>query len=59
VCWRGRGDFRAYGRTDLRRDRRHQATIIDDSAAPDEPVFKQVLERFYDGEPDPATDRLL
>ena len=28
-------------------------------AAPDEPVFAQVLERFYAGEPDPATDERL
>jgi uncharacterized protein (DUF1810 family) len=28
-------------------------------AAPDEPVFGQVLERFFDGAPDAATDRLL
>ena len=28
-------------------------------AAPDERVFTQVLERFYGGAPDPATDRLL
>jgi uncharacterized protein (DUF1810 family) len=28
-------------------------------AAPEEQVFKDVLARFYDGEPDPETDRLL
>jgi uncharacterized protein (DUF1810 family) len=28
-------------------------------AAPDEPVFAAVLDRFYGGVPDPATDRLL
>ena len=28
-------------------------------AAEDEPLFRQVLDRFFDGEPDPATDRLL
>jgi uncharacterized protein (DUF1810 family) len=28
-------------------------------AAPEEDVFGRVLERFYDGEPDPATDRRL
>jgi uncharacterized protein (DUF1810 family) len=28
-------------------------------AAPDEPLFRQVLDRFYDGAPDPATDALL
>ena len=28
-------------------------------AAPDEPLFTAVLERFYGGQPDPATDQLL
>lgn len=28
-------------------------------AAPDEPVFQQVLDQFFDGSPDPATDRRL
>ena len=28
-------------------------------AAPGETAFKQVLSRFFDGEPDPATDELL
>jgi uncharacterized protein (DUF1810 family) len=28
-------------------------------AAPDEPLFRQVLDRFFDGHPDPATDDLL
>ncbi len=28
-------------------------------AAPDEPLFQEVLDRFFDGQPDPATDRLL
>ncbi len=30
-----------------------------DRAAPDEPLFADVLGRFYGGVPDPATDRLL
>ena len=28
-------------------------------ADPDEPVFRQVLDRFFDGEPDAATDALI
>lgn len=28
-------------------------------AAPEEPVFQEVLDRCFDGSPDPATDRLL
>jgi uncharacterized protein (DUF1810 family) len=28
-------------------------------ASPEEPLFRQVLERFFDGRPDPATDDAL
>lgn len=28
-------------------------------ADPDQPVFAEVLERYYQGQPDPATDDLL
>jgi uncharacterized protein (DUF1810 family) len=28
-------------------------------AEPDQPVFREVLDRYFDGLPDPATDRLL
>jgi uncharacterized protein (DUF1810 family) len=28
-------------------------------AAPEEPIFRQVLDLFYDGRPDPETERLL
>jgi uncharacterized protein (DUF1810 family) len=28
-------------------------------AAPDEPLFSQVLSQYFDGRPDPATDRIL
>jgi uncharacterized protein (DUF1810 family) len=28
-------------------------------AAPDEPLFQEVLERYFDAEPDPATDARL
>jgi uncharacterized protein (DUF1810 family) len=28
-------------------------------AAPDEPLFRQVLDRFYEGRPDAATDEIL
>ena len=28
-------------------------------ADPDEPVFAEVLDRYYDGEPDPETERRL
>jgi uncharacterized protein (DUF1810 family) len=28
-------------------------------AAPQEPAFQEVLNRYFDGSPDPTTDRLL
>jgi len=28
-------------------------------AAPDEPVFRQVLDQYFDGEPDPATEQRI
>jgi uncharacterized protein (DUF1810 family) len=37
---------------------RSSATLFH-RAAPEEPVFGHVLGRFFDGAPDPATDRLL
>jgi uncharacterized protein (DUF1810 family) len=37
----------------------HSSTTLFLRAAPDEPVFQQVLDRYFGGAPDPATDRLL
>lgn len=37
----------------------HSSMTLFLRAAPGEPAFKQVLSRFFDGEPDPATDELL
>jgi uncharacterized protein (DUF1810 family) len=37
----------------------HSSMTLFHRAAPDEPVFAQVLERYFGGEPDAATDRLL
>lgn len=37
----------------------HSSMTLFHRAAPDEPLFRQVLDRFFDGQPDPATDRLL
>jgi uncharacterized protein (DUF1810 family) len=37
---------------------RSSATLFH-RAAPEEPLFAQVLDRFYAGEPDPETDRRL
>ncbi|HTW05031.1 MAG TPA: DUF1810 domain-containing protein [Streptosporangiaceae bacterium] len=37
---------------------RSSATLFH-RAAPQEPVFANVLDRFFDGSPDPATDQLI
>ena len=37
---------------------RSSATLFQ-RAAPDDPHFPALLDRFFDGEPDPATDQLL
>jgi uncharacterized protein (DUF1810 family) len=37
----------------------HSSTTLFLRADPDQPVFQQVLDRYFDGEPDAATDRLL
>ncbi len=37
----------------------HSCTTLFLRAALNEPVFQQVLDRYYNGEPDAATDRLL
>jgi uncharacterized protein (DUF1810 family) len=37
---------------------RSSATLFH-RAAPQEPVFENVLDRFFDGSPDPATDQLI
>jgi uncharacterized protein (DUF1810 family) len=37
----------------------HSSMTLFLRADPDEPLFRQVLDRYFDGEPDPATDRRL
>ena len=37
----------------------HSSVTLFHRAAPYEPLFRDVLDRFYDGRPDEATDRLL
>jgi uncharacterized protein (DUF1810 family) len=37
----------------------HSSMTLFGRAAPDEPLFVQVLERFHGGAADPATDALL
>lgn len=46
-----------FGRTDARK--LHSSMTLFLRAAPGEPAFKQVLSRFFEGEPDAATDELL
>ena len=46
-----------FGRIDARK--LHSSVTLFLRAAPGETAFKQVLSRFFDGEPDAATDELL
>lgn len=46
-----------FGRIDARK--LHSSATLFLRAAPGETAFKQVLSRFFDGEPDAATDELL
>jgi uncharacterized protein (DUF1810 family) len=48
---------RIFGALDAQKLRSSMTLFL--RAAPDEPLFAQVLGRFFDGVPDPATDRLL
>jgi uncharacterized protein (DUF1810 family) len=48
---------RIFGGTDAQKLRSSMTLFL--RAAPEEPVFQEVLDRFFDGNPDPATDRLL
>ncbi len=45
------------GRIDARKLRSSMTLFL--RAAPEEPLYRQVLERFYDGVPDAATDAFL
>ncbi|HEV8403620.1 MAG TPA: DUF1810 domain-containing protein [Candidatus Limnocylindrales bacterium] len=53
----GRSAVEIFGSLDALKVRSSMTLFL--RAAPDEPVFRRVLERFYDGEPDDATDALL
>lgn len=48
---------RIFGGIDARK--LHSSMTLFLRAAPDEPVFRAVLAQYFDGLPDPATDRLL
>jgi uncharacterized protein (DUF1810 family) len=49
--------MRLFGGLDAQKLRSSMTLFL--RAAPEEPVFQEVLDRYFDGSPDPATDRLL
>jgi uncharacterized protein (DUF1810 family) len=53
----GRGAVEIFGPLDAMKVRSSMTLFL--RAAPDEPIFARVLDRFYGGRPDDATDTLL
>jgi uncharacterized protein (DUF1810 family) len=53
----GRTAEEIFGETDAMKLRSSVTLFL--RAAPGEPVFAQVLSQYFDGAPDPATDRLI
>lgn len=53
----GRTAVQIFGSIDAQKLRSSVTLFL--RAAPDEPLFQQVLDRFFDGQPDPATGQLL
>lgn len=53
----GLSAVRIFGGIDAQKLRSSMTLFL--RAAPEEPVFQEVLDRYFDGSPDPATDRLL
>ncbi len=53
----GRSAVHIFGGTDARK--LHSSMTLFLRAAPGESVFSDVLDRYFDGLPDPATDQLL
>ncbi|MFF2244887.1 DUF1810 domain-containing protein [Arthrobacter sp. NPDC058130] len=53
----GRSAVQIFGGIDARK--LHSSMSLFDLAAPDETVFRDVLDRYFDGQPDPATGQLL
>jgi uncharacterized protein (DUF1810 family) len=54
---KGRGAEQILGTIDAQKLRSSMTLFM--QAAPDEPLFEQVLDRFFGGQPDPATDDRL
>ena len=57
AAWEGRSAVRIFGGIDARK--LHSSMTLFLRAAPGESVFSDVLDRYFDGLPDPATDQLL
>ena len=53
----GRSAVQIFGSIDAKK--LHSSMTLFRRAAPAEPVFRDVLDRYFDGLPDPATDQLL
>ena len=53
----GLSAVRIFGGIDAQKLRSSMTLFL--RAAPKEPVFQEVLDRYFDGSPDPTTDRLL
>lgn len=57
VAVEGRTAEQIFGGIDARK--LHSSATLFHRAAPGEPVFQQILDKYFDGEPDVATDRIL
>jgi uncharacterized protein (DUF1810 family) len=57
VAVEGRGAEQIFGGIDARK--LHSSSTLFLRAAPDEPVFQQILDKYFGGVPDEATDRIL
>lgn len=53
----GRSAEQIFGGIDARK--LHSSSTLFLRAAPDEPVFQEILDKYFDGVPDAATDRIL
>jgi uncharacterized protein (DUF1810 family) len=53
----GRSAEQIFGSIDARK--LHSSSTLFLRAAPDEPVFQQILDKYFSGVPDAATDRIL
>lgn len=53
----GRDAVQVFGGIDARKLQSSMTLFL--RANPEEPVFRQVLDHYFEGRPDPATDRLL